>query len=95
MTVEGPRHGSRHRAANLTGTVGQFRRTANRHDFAMPPRGETLLDKLTEKNIPVTAIGKIKDLFAGKGIGRVVLDGPATTRAWTGSRSRWRASQAV
>jgi phosphopentomutase len=56
-------------ARPFTGIAGQFTRTANRHDFAMPPRGETLLDKLTAKGIAVTAIGKIKDLFAGKGIG--------------------------
>jgi phosphopentomutase len=35
----------------------------------MPPRGETLLDRLTAHQIAVTAIGKIRDLFAGRGIG--------------------------
>ena len=34
----------------------------------MPPRGETLLDVLTGAGYPVTAIGKINDLFAGRGI---------------------------
>ena len=68
LTVEGLGMG-RVIARPFTGAAGQFRRTANRHDYAMPPRGETLLDKLTSKGIPVTAIGKIKDLFAGKGIG--------------------------
>ena len=56
-------------ARPFVGPVGAFKRTANRHDYAMPPRGETLLDKLTSAGIPVTAVGKIKDLFAGHGIG--------------------------
>jgi phosphopentomutase len=67
LTVEGLGMG-RVIARPFTGAAGQFRRTANRHDYAMPPRGDTLLDKLTSSGIPVTAIGKIKDLFAGKGI---------------------------
>jgi phosphopentomutase len=68
LTVEGMGLG-RVIARPFVGTVGAFKRTANRHDYAMPPQGETLLDKLTASGTPVTAIGKIKDLFAGKGIG--------------------------
>jgi phosphopentomutase len=67
LTVEGLGMG-RVIARPFTGANGQFKRTGNRHDFAMPPRGETLLDKLTAKGIAVTAIGKIKDLFAGRGV---------------------------
>ncbi|HEY8549749.1 MAG TPA: phosphopentomutase [Vicinamibacterales bacterium] len=55
-------------ARPFVGAPGSFRRTANRHDFAMPPRGETLLDRLTASGIEVHAIGKITDLFAGRGI---------------------------
>ena len=55
-------------ARPFVGTPGQFKRTANRHDFACPPRGETLLDRLTAAGVPVHAIGKIQDLFAGRGI---------------------------
>jgi phosphopentomutase len=55
-------------ARPFIGRPGAFERTANRHDYAMPPRGETLLDKLSEAGVHVTAIGKIKDLFAGRGI---------------------------
>jgi phosphopentomutase len=55
-------------ARPFTGAPGSFVRTANRHDYAMPPRGETLLDHLTAAEIPVSAIGKINDLFAGRGI---------------------------
>jgi phosphopentomutase len=67
LTVEGLGLG-RVIARPFVGAPGVFRRTANRHDYAMPPRGETLLDKLTAGGVHVTAIGKIKDLFAGKGI---------------------------
>src|SRR5712664_3665415 len=55
-------------ARPFVGTPGPFRRTANRHDYALPPSGETLLDRLKAASIPVVAIGKIEDLFAGRGI---------------------------
>jgi phosphopentomutase len=55
-------------ARPFVGRAGAFARTANRHDYAMPPTSETLLDKLTAARVPVIAIGKIKDLFAGRGI---------------------------
>jgi phosphopentomutase len=55
-------------ARPFVGEPGAFTRTANRHDYAMPPRGETLLDKLSSAGIHVTAIGKIHDLFAGRGV---------------------------
>jgi phosphopentomutase len=55
-------------ARPFVGQPGGFQRTANRHDYAMPPRSETLLDHLVAAGVPVTAIGKISDLFAGRGI---------------------------
>jgi phosphopentomutase len=55
-------------ARPFVGQPGAFRRTANRHDYAMPPTGETLLDRLSAAGQAVTAIGKIADLFAGRGI---------------------------
>jgi phosphopentomutase len=55
-------------ARPFVGSPGGFTRTANRHDYALPPPGETLLDRLTASSIPVVAIGKIEDLFAGRGI---------------------------
>jgi phosphopentomutase len=58
-------------ARPFAGRPGAFRRTANRHDFAMPPPDETLLDRLTQAGIPVSAIGKIADLFARRGITEV------------------------
>ena len=59
-------------ARPFVGTSGAYVRTANRHDYAMPPTAETLLDRLTGRQVPVLAIGKIKDLFAGRGVGRSV-----------------------
>jgi phosphopentomutase len=59
-------------ARPFVGQPGSFTRTANRHDFALDPIGETLLDRLTGAGIPVRSIGKVNDLFAGRGIGRAV-----------------------
>ncbi|HMB82320.1 MAG TPA: phosphopentomutase [Vicinamibacterales bacterium] len=55
-------------ARPFVGTPGHFKRTSNRHDYALPPMGETLLDRVKAASIPVVAIGKIEDLFAGRGI---------------------------
>ncbi len=55
-------------ARPFVGVPGKFKRTANRHDYALPPFGETLLDRVKAAGIPVIAIGKIEDLFAGRGV---------------------------
>ncbi|HEY3159427.1 MAG TPA: phosphopentomutase [Vicinamibacterales bacterium] len=55
-------------ARPFIGAPGSFKRTANRHDYALEPAAETLLDLLTRGGVPVTSIGKINDLFAGRGI---------------------------
>lgn len=47
---------------------GKFTRTEDRKDFALEPPGETLLDRFSKAGIPVTAVGKIKDIFDGRGI---------------------------
>jgi len=57
-------------ARPFVGAPGAFRRTSNRHDYALDPTGETLLDHLTRQHISVVSIGKVKDLFAGRGITR-------------------------
>jgi phosphopentomutase len=59
-------------ARPFVGAPGSFKRTPNRHDYALEPTGETLLDRLTHRGIPVVAIGKINDLFAGRGVGRAI-----------------------
>jgi len=57
-------------ARPFVGSPGSFKRTANRHDYALEPIAETLLDLLTRNGLPVISIGKINDLFAGRGITR-------------------------
>ena len=55
-------------ARPFVGRPGSFKRTANRRDYALPPPGETLLDRAKASGWPVVAIGKIEDLFAGRGM---------------------------
>jgi phosphopentomutase len=59
-------------ARPFVGQPGSFTRTANRHDYALDPSGETLLDRLAGRGETVLSIGKINDLFAGRGITRAV-----------------------
>ena len=59
-------------ARPFIGEPGNFTRTANRRDYALPPSAETLLDRAKAAGIPVVAIGKIEDLFAGRGITKAV-----------------------
>jgi phosphopentomutase len=59
-------------ARPFVGAPGGFRRTSNRHDYALPPAGDTLLDRMTAASIPVVAVGKIEDLFAARGITRAL-----------------------
>jgi phosphopentomutase len=55
-------------ARPFAGEPGHFTRTANRRDYALQPAGETLLDRVKSSSLPVIAIGKIDDLFAGRGV---------------------------
>lgn len=55
-------------ARPFTGQPGSFRRTANRKDFSLEPPAPMLLDKLVQQGYPVVGIGKIPDIFAGRGI---------------------------
>lgn len=47
---------------------GNFKRTSNRHDYALKPYGETALNSLKDKNFDVISVGKINDIFDGEGI---------------------------
>ena len=47
---------------------GEFKRTSNRHDYALKPFGKTTLDELKNGGIDVISIGKINDIFDGEGI---------------------------
>ena len=55
-------------ARPFTGSPGAFVRTTNRRDFSLAPGGETVLDLLHRAGVPTTSIGKVDDLFAGRGL---------------------------
>ncbi len=48
--------------------AADFKRTPRRHDFSIPPTGETILDRLENVGLTVFGVGKIRDIFAGRGI---------------------------
>ena len=55
-------------ARPFIGSEKDFERTANRHDYALTPPAETIMQKLVKNNINVTSIGKISDIFNGHGV---------------------------
>ncbi len=55
-------------ARPFIGTPGNFTRTSNRHDYSLQPPKTTMLDQIKAAGKDVLAIGKINDIFAGKGI---------------------------
>ncbi len=59
-------------ARPFTGEYPNFTRTANRRDFSLEPPANTLLDVLSGQGQQTIAVGKIRDIFAGRGIGRWV-----------------------
>ena len=62
-------HGvSRVIARPFIGAAGAWQRTPHRRDFSLPPPGETLLDRLEAAHLPRVGVGKVDDLFAGRGI---------------------------
>jgi phosphopentomutase len=67
--LTGPYEVGRVIARPFNGAPGHFARTPNRHDYAVPPPRGMLLDRLEERSIPVHSIGKIFDIFLGRGIG--------------------------
>ncbi|HEX4229349.1 MAG TPA: phosphopentomutase [Bryobacteraceae bacterium] len=66
--LRGPHEVGRVIARPFSGEPGAFIRTGNRKDFAIAPPKGMLLDKLTERRVPVYAIGKISDIFLRRGI---------------------------
>ena len=54
-------------ARPFVGSSGSYKRTANRHDFSLEPPAKTLLDAVKEKGLASIAVGKIYDIFAGRG----------------------------
>lgn len=67
-----PHHVARVIARPFVGEPGHFKRTDRRRDFSLPPPSITLLDRLKEHAIPVVGIGKIEDIFSGKGISEAI-----------------------
>jgi len=59
-------------ARPFVGKPHSFERTERRKDFSLAPPSETVLDILKRDNIPVLGMGKIEDLFAGKGLSQSV-----------------------
>ena len=59
-------------ARPFTGANGDYKRTSNRHDYAVPPTAPTLLDHVKEAGGEMIALGKISDIFAGQGVTRLV-----------------------
>ena len=55
-------------ARPFIGTSGQYTRTPRRHDFSLEPPKQTMLDAITEAGQDVIAVGKIHDIFAGRGM---------------------------
>lgn len=84
--LRGPYEVGRVIARPFTGPAGDFKRTANRHDYAVPPPKGMLLDQLASRGVDVFSVGKIFDVFLGRGIGehektRDNADGMAKTLA--------------
>jgi len=66
--LHGPYEVGRVIARPFIGSPGAFTRTANRKDFAVPPPKGMLLDQLEDRRVPVFSVGKIFDIFLGRGI---------------------------
>ena len=59
-------------ARPFTGEPGNFVRTSDRRDFSLPPPGRTLPDAIADAGLDVISVGKIVDIFAGRGITRAI-----------------------
>jgi phosphopentomutase len=70
--LDGPHKVGRVIARPFTGTPGNFRRTERRHDYAVEPPRPMLMDALVEKKIPIFGIGKIHDIYNGRGVDRYI-----------------------
>jgi phosphopentomutase len=70
--LDGPHKVGRVIARPFTGTPGNFRRTERRHDYAVDPPRPMLMDVLVERKVPIFGIGKIHDIYNGRGVERYV-----------------------
>ncbi|WP_211749846.1 phosphopentomutase [Paenibacillus sp. Marseille-Q4541] len=55
-------------ARPFLGQSGNFKRTSNRHDYALKPYGRTVMNELKDAGLDVLAIGKISDIYDGEGV---------------------------
>jgi phosphopentomutase len=70
--LDGPNRVGRVIARPFAGTAGNFKRTTRRHDYAVDPPKPMLLDVLVERSVPVLGIGKIHDIYNGRGVEKYV-----------------------
>jgi len=70
--LDGPNKVGRVTARPFTGAPGNFRRTERRHDYAVDPPRPMLMDVLVERKIPIFGIGKIHDIYNGRGVDHYV-----------------------
>src|SRR6266702_1678975 len=70
--LDGPHKVGRVIARPFIGTPGNFRRTERRHDYAVEPPHPMLMDVLVEHKVPIFGIGKIHDIYNGRGVERYV-----------------------
>jgi len=66
--LDGPHRVGRVIARPFAGPVGNFARTSRRHDYAVDPPKPMLLDVLKERSVPVFGVGKIHDIYNGRGV---------------------------
>ncbi|MEY9095973.1 phosphopentomutase [Paenibacillus sp. RC84] len=72
ITLEDPYMLGRIIARPFVGEAGSFKRTANRHDYALKPFGRTTMNELKDKGFDVIALGKISDIYDGEGVTKAV-----------------------
>jgi phosphopentomutase len=70
--LDGPHKVGRVIARPFTGTPGNFKRTERRHDYAVEPPRPMLMDVLVERKVPIFGIGKIHDIYNGRGVDRYI-----------------------
>src|ERR1700676_492793 len=70
--LDGPNRVGRVIARPFAGPPGHFSRTTRRHDYAVDPPNPMLLDVLAERGVPVFGIGKIHDIYNGRGVEKYV-----------------------
>ena len=68
---------------------GEFKRTSNRHDYALKPFGKTALNALKDAGFDVISIGKINDIFDGEGITKA-LKSKSSVHGMEQTSKKWR-----